>query len=174
MYHLQYISPATTSWPSWLITRDIGMNLIPSLPHKSTPGPCHDPVSRMIPTPGPLTHKPFEHGRHCCRKKKKIIRTHSATIMSCLDELCEHCHGLLSTKWAFGWQGLWNNRVVGGGQTLCTLVLIWRWSTCKQQLQSIITVFISEVKGDSASDVLTWICVPLWLLTVPLSTHLCP
>lgn len=41
--------------------------------------------------------------------QEKLIRTHSATIVSRLDWLCEHCHGLLSTKRGFGWQGLWNN-----------------------------------------------------------------
>lgn len=45
---------------------------------------------------------------------------------------------------------------------------------CKQQHQPIITLIISKVKGDITLEVLTWICVPLWLQTVPLSTHLCP
>lgn len=61
-------------WRSHLINDDgrwKGSNPICTPTQTSTSVPCHDPVSRMIMTSGPLTHKPFEHSTHRCRKKKK-------------------------------------------------------------------------------------------------------
>lgn len=88
------------------------------------------------------------------KKKKKIIRTHSATIVSRLSELCEHCHGLLSTKWGFGWQGLWKNGEVGGEQTLGSVLTLSWAQTWKRRvlyaisrLQSTITLIRTEMDG---------------------------
>lgn len=74
--------------------------------------------------------------------------------MSRLSELCEHCHGLLSTKWGFGWQGLWKNGEVGGEQTLCgVLTLSWAQTWKRRvlyaisRLQSTITLIRTKTEG---------------------------
>lgn len=104
--------------------------------------------------------------------QEKLLRTHSATIVSRSDWFCEHCHGLLSTKRGFGWQGLWNNRVggLGGWWVDC---LSWtnmkQCAVCDKQLWSTIILIKNYNEGGQylSSFCGSWhrfVCFVVWWL----------